>query len=114
MPHRQRAAALPHLVPVAFTYWTAWVDEAGVLQLRDDLYGWDARLVAALTPPPLPRRAASGPLHRRSARSRRRTGRRPEVLRLVQAELVGLEHPDRALGCIRERVTDKGIGSRLD
>ena len=48
---RERAALLPDAVPVVFAYWTAWVDDAGVLQVRDDLYGWDARLVAALAPP---------------------------------------------------------------
>lgn len=48
---RERAVALPEPVPVVFAYWTAWVDDAGVLQLRDDVYGWDARLAAALAPP---------------------------------------------------------------
>jgi len=52
---RERAAVLPEAVPVILAYWTAWVDDAGVLQLRDDVYGWDARLARALAPP----RAAS-------------------------------------------------------
>jgi murein L,D-transpeptidase YcbB/YkuD len=39
---------LPRPVPVYVTYFTAWVDADGVLQLRDDRYGWDARLAAAL------------------------------------------------------------------
>ncbi len=56
---RERAATLPNAVPVAFTYWTAWVDDVGVLQLRDDLYGWDERLVAALTPSTPPRAASA-------------------------------------------------------
>jgi murein L,D-transpeptidase YcbB/YkuD len=34
--------------PVWIVYFTAWVDEAGVLQLRDDVYGHDARLAAEL------------------------------------------------------------------
>ncbi|WP_341502025.1 L,D-transpeptidase family protein [Gallaecimonas sp. GXIMD4217] len=33
--------ALARPLPVALVYWTAWVDQAGRLQLRDDLYGWD-------------------------------------------------------------------------
>jgi len=43
-----RWIALPRPVPVYVTYFTAWVDPDGVLQLRDDRYGWDARLAAAL------------------------------------------------------------------
>ncbi len=35
-------------VPVHITYFTAWVDESGSLQLRDDVYGLDKRLAAAL------------------------------------------------------------------
>lgn len=42
------AVALPRPVPVHLVYLTAWVDAAGVLQFRDDLYNRDARLVAAL------------------------------------------------------------------
>ena len=35
-------------IPVHITYQTAFVDDAGRLQIRDDLYGRDARLLAAL------------------------------------------------------------------
>jgi murein L,D-transpeptidase YcbB/YkuD len=35
-------------VPVHVLYWTAWVDEAGEVQFRNDLYGLDARLDTAL------------------------------------------------------------------
>jgi murein L,D-transpeptidase YcbB/YkuD len=35
-------------IPVHITYQTAFVDETGHLQLRDDLYGRDASLLAAL------------------------------------------------------------------
>jgi murein L,D-transpeptidase YcbB/YkuD len=48
---RERAAVLPQAVPVVLAYWTAWVDDEGVLQFRDDLYGWDSRLASALAPP---------------------------------------------------------------
>ncbi|MHB8765281.1 MAG: L,D-transpeptidase family protein [Deferrisomatales bacterium] len=35
-------------IPVYFLYWTAWVDDAGVLQFRDDVYDRDRDLVRAL------------------------------------------------------------------
>ena len=35
-------------VPVHFLYWTAWVDDTGHMCFRDDLYGLDERLDAAL------------------------------------------------------------------
>jgi murein L,D-transpeptidase YcbB/YkuD len=38
----------PHTVPVHLTYQTAFVDDAGHLQLRDDVYGRDARLLAIM------------------------------------------------------------------
>jgi murein L,D-transpeptidase YcbB/YkuD len=38
-------------VPVLLTYWTAWVDRDGVLQLREDVYGRDAKVAAALAAP---------------------------------------------------------------
>jgi murein L,D-transpeptidase YcbB/YkuD len=38
----------PNPVPVHITYQTAFVDDAGKLQLRDDLYGRDAQLLAVL------------------------------------------------------------------
>ncbi|HLG88198.1 MAG TPA: L,D-transpeptidase family protein [Alphaproteobacteria bacterium] len=39
---------LPTPVPVAFVYWTVFVDDDGALEFRDDLYGRDARLMDAL------------------------------------------------------------------
>ena len=35
-------------LPVYLLYWTAFVDAEGVMQFRDDVYGRDARLAAAL------------------------------------------------------------------
>jgi murein L,D-transpeptidase YcbB/YkuD len=35
-------------IPVHVTYQTAFVDDAGKLELRDDVYGRDARMIAAL------------------------------------------------------------------
>jgi murein L,D-transpeptidase YcbB/YkuD len=39
---------LAHPIPVHITYQTAFVDEAGRLQIRDDVYGRDAALLAIL------------------------------------------------------------------
>jgi murein L,D-transpeptidase YcbB/YkuD len=35
-------------IPVWLLYWTSWVDADGILQFRDDIYGRDLRLAAAL------------------------------------------------------------------
>jgi murein L,D-transpeptidase YcbB/YkuD len=43
-----RRVSLRESVPVHFLYWTAWVDENGQMCFRDDLYGLDERLDAAL------------------------------------------------------------------
>lgn len=48
---RELSIALPVPVPAYFLYFTAWVDDAGGLQVREDVYGWDARLAAALLAP---------------------------------------------------------------
>ncbi|MGD9548403.1 MAG: murein L,D-transpeptidase [Candidatus Krumholzibacteriia bacterium] len=45
------ALGLGSPVPVHLVYLTAWVDEAGVLQLRDDCYEYDDRLALALAAP---------------------------------------------------------------
>jgi murein L,D-transpeptidase YcbB/YkuD len=39
---------LPKQVPVHFLYWTAWADSAGRMNYREDIYGLDQRLDAAL------------------------------------------------------------------
>jgi murein L,D-transpeptidase YcbB/YkuD len=43
--------SLPETVPVHITYLTAWVDDRGTLQFRDDVYGRDEDLAAALLEP---------------------------------------------------------------
>jgi len=52
-PERQEAAMnsgketfvkINKSVPVIITYYTAWVDENGVLNFRDDIYKQDAEL----------------------------------------------------------------------
>jgi murein L,D-transpeptidase YcbB/YkuD len=64
--HEERTFTLTNRPMVHLTYQTAFVDESGKLQLRDDLYGFDARIhdilgsderkVADLAPPRDPRR----------------------------------------------------------
>jgi murein L,D-transpeptidase YcbB/YkuD len=44
----ERDIRLPTPIPVHITYQTAFVDDAGKLQLRDDIYGRDSRVLAAL------------------------------------------------------------------
>jgi hypothetical protein len=38
----------PKFIPVHLTYQTAFVDDAGKLQLREDVYGRDAKMLAIL------------------------------------------------------------------
>ncbi|HEY0721586.1 MAG TPA: L,D-transpeptidase family protein, partial [Gammaproteobacteria bacterium] len=45
-----RTVALKQPLPIYLVYWTAWADEDGVVQFRDDIYSRDVRLVAALLP----------------------------------------------------------------
>jgi murein L,D-transpeptidase YcbB/YkuD len=40
----EKTINLKRLVPVHITYFTAWVDDAGQLQTRPDIYGHDARV----------------------------------------------------------------------
>jgi murein L,D-transpeptidase YcbB/YkuD len=40
----EKQIGLAHHVPVHITYFTAWIDDAGNLQLRDDLYGHDQNI----------------------------------------------------------------------
>ncbi len=46
----ERAINLPRPIPIHLMYFTAFVDEYGHLQLRDDLYGYSRRVWAALHP----------------------------------------------------------------
>jgi hypothetical protein len=64
-------------LPVHITYQTAFVDEAGKLVIRDDVYGIDGRVEAALkgnylaaelTPPAEPRRDSGNPQRYRGNR----------------------------------------------
>jgi L,D-transpeptidase YcbB len=56
-------------IPVHLTYQTAFVDDAGHLVIREDIYGRDARLIAALKGDE--RRMADAPIERRETSVRR-------------------------------------------
>jgi murein L,D-transpeptidase YcbB/YkuD len=45
---KERYIYLPKPLPVYLEYFTAFVNEAGELQLRDDVYGYSRRVKAAL------------------------------------------------------------------
>jgi len=64
-------------IPVHLTYQTAFVDDTGHLAIREDVYGRDARLLAALKNED--RRIADAPVERREASSstRRQVARMP-------------------------------------
>ncbi len=44
----ERWVNLKTKIPVHITYFTAWVDDSGALQIRDDVYGHDKRVAKAL------------------------------------------------------------------
>ncbi len=46
-----RSIPLPEPVPVHLFYWTAWADEDGTIQFREDIYNLDAPLLKALREP---------------------------------------------------------------
>lgn len=45
---KQRVVNLPEQVPVYLLYWTAWIDENGLLNFRDDIYNRDKPMARAL------------------------------------------------------------------
>jgi murein L,D-transpeptidase YcbB/YkuD len=45
---RETWVTIPRPLPVHLVYWTAWVDDAGAVQFRDDLYGRDKPLLGVL------------------------------------------------------------------
>ena len=45
---RETRVDLTNSIPVHITYFTAWVDETGELQVRDDIYGHDSKVEKAL------------------------------------------------------------------
>jgi murein L,D-transpeptidase YcbB/YkuD len=49
---REQTVSLPQPLPVHLLYWTVWVDENGVLQFRDDIYGRDLPVLSELREDP--------------------------------------------------------------
>jgi murein L,D-transpeptidase YcbB/YkuD len=74
----ERDIPLTTPIPVHLTYQTAFVDEAGHLAFREDVYGRDSRLLAALKSEDR-RMIADAPIERREAgtSTRRRVARMP-------------------------------------
>lgn len=75
----ERNINFPTPIPVHLTYQTAFVDDHGKLVLRDDVYGRDQRLIAALKSDE--RKVADTPVERRreaSAAPRRQAVRLPQ------------------------------------
>lgn len=48
----EQTVPLPRAVPVHLLYWTAWAEPDGTVQFREDVYGRDAALDAAMRQPP--------------------------------------------------------------
>jgi murein L,D-transpeptidase YcbB/YkuD len=38
---KEKSISLPEEIPVYIQYWTAWVDDEGTVQFRNDIYGYD-------------------------------------------------------------------------
>jgi murein L,D-transpeptidase YcbB/YkuD len=48
----ERIVRIPNPIPVHILYWTAWIDEDGTVQFRNDIYGRDESLKKALDQKP--------------------------------------------------------------
>ena len=59
---KQQTIWLPEPIPVYIQYWTAWVDQEGTVQFRNDIYGYD-QVPGTRLPIPEPKilRAQAGP-----------------------------------------------------
>ena len=57
-----RRVPLAHSIPVYLLYWTAFVDPDGAVEFRDDIYGRDLRLAAAMDARDAGERLAAVPL----------------------------------------------------
>jgi murein L,D-transpeptidase YcbB/YkuD len=50
----EETVKLKEVVPVVITYYTAWVDDSGRLNFRDDIYGHDKKLATKMFRSPAP------------------------------------------------------------
>lgn len=57
-----KRVALAHSIPVYLLYWTAFVDPDGAVEFRDDVYGRDLRLAAAMDARDTEERLPAAPL----------------------------------------------------
>jgi murein L,D-transpeptidase YcbB/YkuD len=48
---RERRVRLRRSIPLHLVYWSAWTEDDGSVEFRNDAYGWDERLAAALARP---------------------------------------------------------------
>jgi hypothetical protein len=78
----ERNIGLGHPMPVHLTYQTAYVDDAGSLQLRHDVYGRDAQILALLKNEERP--DADTPIARRNSSTK------PVVARLRSRQQQGV------------------------
>ena len=67
---RNQAVTIPDPLPVHFFYFTAWVDGAGEVEFRPDIYGLDDLLDRALRGERLPGRAELDTLRAQNSRVR--------------------------------------------
>jgi L,D-transpeptidase YcbB len=68
--------SFPNLIPVHLTYQTAFVDERGKLEFREDIYGRDQALLAILKGPE--RKVADTPIQRNESTIRRQVLAMPD------------------------------------
>jgi hypothetical protein len=52
---------MAHSIPVYLLYWTAFVDDGGAVEFRDDIYSRDLRLAAAMAQRDAAERVAAVP-----------------------------------------------------
>jgi murein L,D-transpeptidase YcbB/YkuD len=45
---KNKTILLSHPINIHILYWTAWVDNDGIINFREDIYGRDSRLNIAL------------------------------------------------------------------
>lgn len=92
---KEKKVLLPETIPVYIQYWTAWVDDKGITQFRNDIYGYDNVPEARLpVPPPRNPRPQPGPevqsalQEAQATQGQLRSDPRPESQSATQPETV--------------------------